>query len=491
MTVGPPLVPTRRRALDGLVAALARDDGPRLVLVTAPPGGGLSTFLRALAGAVPDDRRLLALPWEDALGEVDASGTVVLEDAQHADAAAVQALVSASRRGEVVVVLGWALPGDGLFDSVRAAADEVVALGGLDAEDVAALAEQRGVVLPASQADRLLRHTGGRARYVAEPARGRSGRGLDGALVRPARAGDRRSGGADRARRAVGGDLPAGAGDRGAGDRGPARACRRGRGRRPDRRGGPGHGSGRRGRCGRPADSARRARRMGPAGRPGGPPCAARRARPAASLRAPRPRGGSGDRPGGVRAAPVVRCAVPGRGAWRTGSTPSRPSGPPRVPGPRRPTCWCWPRGPAPTRRPAVPGWCAGSTPWWVRGRCRVPRATCRSLESLRETPSRNAVLGYLAVVRGRPAEAESRLNRAWEPGEPPPGRRDRLPRGPAPRAAPPGPLSPARPGDVGGPGHGAWPTRPRRPPSRPPPSVGWASRRSRGSRSRSRATGR
>jgi Response regulator containing a CheY-like receiver domain and an HTH DNA-binding domain len=36
-------------------------------------------------------------------------------------------------------------------------------------------------------------------------------------------------------------------------------------------------------------------------------------------------------------------------------------------------------------------------------------------LESLRETPRRNAVLGYVAVVRGRSGEAESRLQRAWE----------------------------------------------------------------------------
>ena len=36
-------------------------------------------------------------------------------------------------------------------------------------------------------------------------------------------------------------------------------------------------------------------------------------------------------------------------------------------------------------------------------------------LESLRETPLRNAVLGYLAVVRGRPSEAEARLRRAWD----------------------------------------------------------------------------
>lgn len=36
-------------------------------------------------------------------------------------------------------------------------------------------------------------------------------------------------------------------------------------------------------------------------------------------------------------------------------------------------------------------------------------------VESLRETPLRNAVLGYLAIVRGRAAEAEARLDRAWE----------------------------------------------------------------------------
>lgn len=36
-------------------------------------------------------------------------------------------------------------------------------------------------------------------------------------------------------------------------------------------------------------------------------------------------------------------------------------------------------------------------------------------VESLRETPLRNAVLGYLAVLRGRPAEAETWLARAWD----------------------------------------------------------------------------
>ncbi|HEX7662820.1 MAG TPA: ATP-binding protein, partial [Pseudonocardiaceae bacterium] len=37
------------------------------------------------------------------------------------------------------------------------------------------------------------------------------------------------------------------------------------------------------------------------------------------------------------------------------------------------------------------------------------------ALESLRETPRRDAALGYLAVIRGRAAEADARLRRAWD----------------------------------------------------------------------------
>jgi DNA-binding CsgD family transcriptional regulator len=46
-----------------------------------------------------------------------------------------------------------------------------------------------------------------------------------------------------------------------------------------------------------------------------------------------------------------------------------------------------------------------------------VPGASAYSaeIESLRETPMRNAVLGYLAILRGRPHEAQDRLQRAWE----------------------------------------------------------------------------
>jgi len=46
-----------------------------------------------------------------------------------------------------------------------------------------------------------------------------------------------------------------------------------------------------------------------------------------------------------------------------------------------------------------------------------TPRAAAAvaEVESLRETPLRNAALGYLAIVRGRPGEAEGRLGRAWD----------------------------------------------------------------------------
>jgi DNA-binding CsgD family transcriptional regulator len=48
-------------------------------------------------------------------------------------------------------------------------------------------------------------------------------------------------------------------------------------------------------------------------------------------------------------------------------------------------------------------------------GDCIGAAALVPAIESLRETPLRNAVLAYLAIVRGRAAEAEVRLARAWD----------------------------------------------------------------------------
>ncbi|MET0452372.1 MAG: AAA family ATPase [Mycobacterium sp.] len=48
-------------------------------------------------------------------------------------------------------------------------------------------------------------------------------------------------------------------------------------------------------------------------------------------------------------------------------------------------------------------------------GDCVAAAAKVPAVESLRETPLRNAVLAYLAILRGRTAEAEVRLARAWD----------------------------------------------------------------------------
>lgn len=226
VTLGPPLVPTRRRELDELVARVADASAQRsaLVVVTAPTGAGLSTFVRAFAARCGPGREvpaavchaLLGLPWQRSsdgavlssvagptvgadpvlvaerwlgtlvTGTAGWDAVVVVEDAQHADALSVQALVTAVHRPgsrRVLVVLGWRLPGgpldltsegtagtvdDLLHDSVVGAADHVVRLADLGPEDVGLLAEQAGVVLPASQVDRLRTHSGGRLRSVVE-----------------------------------------------------------------------------------------------------------------------------------------------------------------------------------------------------------------------------------------------------------------------------------------------------------------------------------
>ena len=48
-------------------------------------------------------------------------------------------------------------------------------------------------------------------------------------------------------------------------------------------------------------------------------------------------------------------------------------------------------------------------------GDCVAAAALVPAVESLRETPLRNAVLAYLAILRGRATEADVRLRRAWD----------------------------------------------------------------------------
>jgi DNA-binding CsgD family transcriptional regulator len=384
---------------------------------------------------LPAAHRLLGLPWEDepraalagldpeaAAADGESDVVVVLEDAHHADAPSVQALVSAARRpgSRLVVILGWSTPPgsspeqDLLHDCVRAAADEVETLPEVDATDVAALAEQRGVVLPASQVDRLLRHTGGRVRDVVEL--------LDDvpesdwtapffALPAPATAA--------RAVRAALAELP-----------GPARAL-----------------------VGavavlESADRQSPAMTVTDAGRVAGVDdnpstvLAATRAGLLTTLdehdswvRLPDPvvRRAVLDDLGPVRRAVlheraaevVVDEAVALRHRWFAA--------------PRPDAVLADQLDRLASERARQGGWAtaadllllasqASTDPEdrhsrLVRGvdalvgAGEVPHASryLAELESLRETPLRNAVLAYLAVVRGRPAEAESRLGRAWE----------------------------------------------------------------------------
>lgn len=445
------------------------DAGSRLVVVTAPAGGGLSTFVRAfaercgVAGGVPAAQvhRFLGLPWETADGAALApwvaaaadpvatasaitsrlpsdvargagsetpawEAVLVLEDAHHADAFSVQALVSATRhaaQARLLVVIGWqepagqSGPGELLHDRVLGTADDVVRLEPIGAEDVGFLAGQRGVVLPASQVDRVLRHSSGRVRSVVEilgevpaadwtsphfslpapatearattariTALGQSSRDLVQAVAVLESA--------DRQARAV--EVADAAAVAGIGEAVDAVAA-------VDEAV----------RCGllvavdehaawvrMPDPVARRAvlDHLGPVARGALHTRAATVVTdPAGALRhewfaRPRPDADLADRLDAL-AGEHAR-----EGAWAGAADlmmlASRASAEGEARG---------------TRLVRAVDALVGSG--------EVPRASryLAELESLRETPLRNAVLGYLAVVRGRPAEAESRLARAWE----------------------------------------------------------------------------
>lgn len=220
----PTIAPSRQLHLDAVVrSALSGTAASALVFVTGESGCGSTTFVKRLgdrcgpgrpldAGSV---RRLTGLPWAqeqagDALTAwgVDPSegvhgmarqfiatvecGThrwdavVLVTNAHLVDPLSIEALVSATRdaRARLLVILDWTEPlragmplsahdhgdparGD-LFDDVRAAADHVVELTPLTADDVAVLAEQSGALVPATGIAHLLRYTAGNARSVVE-----------------------------------------------------------------------------------------------------------------------------------------------------------------------------------------------------------------------------------------------------------------------------------------------------------------------------------
>lgn len=222
----PTTVPSRRMELDALRHALSSSDEPRsaVVLVTGPSGSGSTTLTRTFGELCGPSQqidaasveRVAGLPWAqghpgDALATLIAEpptgsqeaarriverfepgphrwdGIVLASNAQLIDRLSIEVLMSVPRaagRRRVLVVLDWTEPqrpgaplterdvgdpgSDELYDAVRAAADHVVDLSPLTADDAAVIAEQTGVLVPAIELTQLLRHTAGNARSVAE-----------------------------------------------------------------------------------------------------------------------------------------------------------------------------------------------------------------------------------------------------------------------------------------------------------------------------------
>ncbi|NMO02855.1 helix-turn-helix transcriptional regulator [Gordonia sp. TBRC 11910] len=170
----------------------AATDGARVITLVGAGGAGRSSVARAVAAGY--SRTVLwaqGFPWEtqrpaavlgqllqddsdvscdDAvarLGDMGEAGPVliVVDDADLGDAASMQALTSllAHRRTLPIAVLLTAEPGDVVVD-IRESV--VVELPGLSASAVADLAARSGVVPRPAVIDRLTRHTGGNPRAV-------------------------------------------------------------------------------------------------------------------------------------------------------------------------------------------------------------------------------------------------------------------------------------------------------------------------------------
>ncbi|HVV14521.1 LuxR family transcriptional regulator [Amycolatopsis sp.] len=181
MSDGAPPLTGREDAL----AVLRREaDRGGFVLVTGPPGVGRSAVLAAFAARHDGPvRRAAAAPWESAQAHAvadqlapgrdiaaltrESATLAVVDDAQWADAESVRALASAVRHhpeARLLVVAAAPAPSDLL----RQAATAEVRLPPLTATEIGELAAVKGILLHASMAEQLARHTGGIARHVVD-----------------------------------------------------------------------------------------------------------------------------------------------------------------------------------------------------------------------------------------------------------------------------------------------------------------------------------
>ncbi|PXY22853.1 helix-turn-helix transcriptional regulator [Prauserella muralis] len=187
----PPLI-ARAAALavlDGAAARVARD-GPGFALVSGPSGVGRTALVDELASRHEGPvLRAAGASWETGrafgvTGQLAPGGDLVaglgpgttlaiVDDAHWADTESLQALVSTVRHDHEarLLVVATCVSGDphvpaGALDLLHRAATTTVALEPLTAPEVGELAAARGVPLHPSMAERLCRHTGGLPRHV-------------------------------------------------------------------------------------------------------------------------------------------------------------------------------------------------------------------------------------------------------------------------------------------------------------------------------------
>ena len=186
----------RVREIDELTrrCAAAGSDGVSVLTVTGAAGIGKTTLLRQVADRLPAARWATATPWEtefaggvmtqllqepaptDPVAAASALGCaltgddpvlIVIDDAQYTDLASLQTVSTLMRhhRALPVTVL---LATDGSTLPVPDLDAEHLRLTGLSRSDVAELASAAGRVLHPAMAERLTRHTGGVPRHVRD-----------------------------------------------------------------------------------------------------------------------------------------------------------------------------------------------------------------------------------------------------------------------------------------------------------------------------------
>ncbi|MDQ0376036.1 LuxR C-terminal-related transcriptional regulator [Amycolatopsis thermophila] len=175
-----PQLIARAAALAVLDNAAARDE-PAFVLVTGPAGVGRTALADEFAARHGSGlRRATGVPWETGrgggvLGQLGGEPEVaIVDDAQWADAESLRALVSAVRHGESgPLVVATCVSGDphvpaATLELLHRAATTTIRLEPLTAPEVGELAAAHGVLLHPSMAERLWRHTGGIPRHIVQ-----------------------------------------------------------------------------------------------------------------------------------------------------------------------------------------------------------------------------------------------------------------------------------------------------------------------------------